>query len=134
MTDDDLELVRGAIQALNERDIDRVLEALDPEVELVTAKALFEGIEYQGHDGFRRYLADMGEDWEEFGYDLEELTPVGDDVALVTGRFRARGRTGSEVDLPGVWLCEVRGGRIVGVHFYADVEAARAPAGERAAH
>ena len=110
--EDDLELVRTSIEALNARDFDRVLETLDPEVELITAKALFEGAEpYRGHEGFRRYHADMSEDWEYFDYELDELKMVDDRVVLVTGLFKARGRdTGIEVQSPGAWLCQARCG------------------------
>jgi len=135
MHDDDLELVRSAIEALNGRDMERLLELLDPDVELVTVKAVFEGTEYRGHDGLRRYLADMSEDWERFSYELDSLTPVGDGLVLVTGRMHARGReTGTEVESPGAWLNEVRDGVVVSVHFYADADAALAAAQERAAH
>ncbi len=134
--DDDLELVRTSIEALNARDFERVLETLDPDVELVTAKGVFEGAEpYRGHEGFRRYHADMSEDWEYFDYDLEQLKNVGDGLVLVAGRFRARGRdTGNEVTSPGAWLCKVRDGSIRSVHFYANAEAALAAAHELAAH
>jgi ketosteroid isomerase-like protein len=134
--DDDLELVRTSIEALSARDVDRVLETLDPDVELVTAKGLFEGAEpYRGHDGFRQYISDMSEDWEYFDYELEELTSAGDGIVVVAGRFRARGLdTGNEVSSPGAWLCQVRDGSIGSVHFYADAEAAMAAAHELAAH
>jgi ketosteroid isomerase-like protein len=134
--DEDLALVRTSIEALGARDFDGVLETLDPEVELITAKGLFEGAEpYRGHDGFRRYHADMSEDWEYFDYELEDLTMVDDGVVLVQGLFKARGRdTGIEVKSPGAWLCQVRDGLITRVHFYADAEAAMAAAHELAAH
>jgi ketosteroid isomerase-like protein len=134
--DDDLEVVRTSIEALNARDFEGVLETLDPDVELVTAKGLFEGAEpYRGHEGFRRYHSDMSEDWEYFDYELEELTGAGDGLVVVAGRFKARGRdTGNEVSSPGAWLCQVRDGRITSVRFYADAQAALAAAHEHATH
>jgi ketosteroid isomerase-like protein len=135
MGEEDVELVRGAIEALNDRDVERVLEALDPDVELVTAIAVFEGTSYRGHEGFRRYLADMSEDWEEFAYELERLESVGDGWLVVAGRFSARGReTGTEVESPGAWLNQVQDGQIVSVHFYADAESAFAAAREHVHH
>jgi ketosteroid isomerase-like protein len=136
MGEEDVELVRRSIEALNERDVERVLETLDPEVELLTAKALFEGnAAYRGHDGFRSYLSDMSKDWEQFGYELEELASVGEGLVLVAGRFHARGcETGNEVESPGAWLCGVQGGLITSVHFYADSKAALAAAREHATH
>jgi ketosteroid isomerase-like protein len=133
MSEDDVGLVREAIKALNERDHERVLELLDPEVELATAKAVLEGTKYHGHEGFQRYLSEMEEDWAYFDYELEELTGLGDGLVLVAGRFRARGRdTGTEVESPGAWLCRARDGRIVGVHFHGTADAARAAADELA--
>jgi ketosteroid isomerase-like protein len=124
MADEILDIVRRAAEAYERRDVDEVLESLDPDVELFPARAVLEGEPYRGHAGFKRFLADMAEDWAEFRAHAEEYRDLGDGRVLVLGRFTARGRSGVEMDAPAAWTCEVQGGKIVRLRFYGDPAAA----------
>jgi uncharacterized protein len=125
MAEGDVELVRRALEAFNEGDTERVLELMDPEVELVTVRAVLEGISYRGHEGFRQFVADMADDWEDYHPSSERCRDLGDGRVLVVGRFHARGKaSGMDVETPGAWVTEVRDGKIVHVRFYADEAAA----------
>jgi ketosteroid isomerase-like protein len=125
MSADDVELVRRNLEAFNRGDLPRVLEGLDPDVELVPARAVLEGSAYRGHEGFERFVADMAEDWEDFRPESDELRDLGGGRVLVLGRFSARGKaSGVEVSTPAVWLCDVRDGKVARVSFYTDEAAA----------
>jgi ketosteroid isomerase-like protein len=125
MSDDDVELVRSGLEAFNRRDLPRVFETLDPDVELVPVRAVLEGNSYRGHGGFERFVADMDEDWDNFRPEPEEVRDLGGGSVLVVGRFSARGKaSGVEVSTPAVWLCDVRDGKVARVSFYADEAAA----------
>jgi ketosteroid isomerase-like protein len=125
-----IELLRGGIEAFNRRDIDGALAPLDPEVELVPLKAVLDGGSYHGHEGMRRLLDDMREDWERFSLEVDEFRPVGTDRLLVLGRVIARGRTsGVDVDYEAAWLCHLHAGRVIRMQFYSDRNEAIAAAG-----
>jgi ketosteroid isomerase-like protein len=125
MSEEDVGVVRRSLEALNEGDTEGVLGLMDPDVELVTARAVLEGISYRGHEGFRQFVADMADDWEDYHPSSERFRDLGDGRVLVVGRFHARGKaSGMEVDTPAAWVSEVREGKIVHVRFYADEAAA----------
>jgi ketosteroid isomerase-like protein len=125
MSEEDVDIVRRSLEALNEGDTEGVLGLMDPDVELVTARAVLEGISYRGHEGFRQFVADMADDWEDYHPSSERFRDLGDGRVLVVGRFHARGKaSGMEVDTPAAWVSEVREGKIVHVRFYADEAAA----------
>jgi ketosteroid isomerase-like protein len=125
MSEEDVGVVRRSLEALNEGDTEGVLGLMDPDVELVTARAVLEGISYRGHEGFRQFVADMADDWEDYHPSSERFRDLGDGRVLVVGRFHARGKaSGMEVDAPAAWVSEVREGKIVHVRFYADEAAA----------
>ena len=130
MSEADVDVVRRSLAAFNEGDTEAVLELMDPDVELVTLRAVLEGSAYRGHEGFRQFVADMVDDWEYYHPISERFRDLGDGRVLVVGHFHARGRaSGVEVDTPGAWVSEVRGGKIVRVRFYSDEAAALAGLG-----
>jgi ketosteroid isomerase-like protein len=72
----------------------------------------------------------MADDWEDFDLELLEVRELGPDSVLVEGRLHARARaSGIEMEGPGVWLCDLRDGLIVGLRFYKDTAAALEAAG-----
>jgi ketosteroid isomerase-like protein len=81
-------------KAFNRGDADAVVEFLDRDFEWSPAFGhnLLGSNFYVGHDGFRRYMADVAEVFE--GYNVERLRveELGDAV-LITGRATARGRS-----------------------------------------
>jgi uncharacterized protein len=125
-----IERLRQGIEAFNRRDLDGAMAPLDPDVELVSLKAVLEGSSYNGREGMRRLLEDMSEDWEQFQLSADEFVPVGDDRVLVMGHLQARGKaSGVEVNYAAAWLCNLRAGKVVRVRFYDDREEALAAAG-----
>lgn len=128
--DDTVERIQQGVEAFNRRDIDGAMAPLDPDVELVPLRAVLEGGSYHGLDGLRRFLEDMGEDWEQFHLRADEFVPIGADRVLVMGHVLARGRaSGVEVDYGAAWLCYLRAGKVIRVRFYSDREKALAAAG-----
>jgi ketosteroid isomerase-like protein len=126
MGQENVEIVRAAAEAYERRDIPNVLDALDPDVELFPARAVLEGEAYRGHEGFKRFLEDMSEDWEEFTAHPEEYRELEDGRVLVLGRFSGRGRSGVEIDAPAAWTSELSAGKIVRLRFYGDPAAVTA--------
>ena len=129
MSSADVETVRQGIAAYNKGDPEGLIEISDPEVTLIPLRSLLEGGGYDGHDGVRRFLSDMDEDWEAREIELDEIRDL-DDRVLVLGNFHAVGRaSGSDFRQPVAWLCEMRDGKLLRMQAYSDREAALAEAG-----
>jgi hypothetical protein len=128
MSAKDVQTIQEGVAALNRGDLDGMVAALDPDVELVPLRAALDGSVYRGHEGLRRWMADMTEDWTEFELELDEVRELGSGRLLVQATFRLRGRSGVALDFPAAWLCDMRHGRIGRIRFYADSAAALAAA------
>lgn len=106
-------LVRRTYELFNARDAEGIVELMRPDGELfpyAIDEARAEG--YQGHDGLRRYVADVEALFERFEVDIAEIRDAGDDVVLASGRLRGVTRTGVEVDMAAAWLWTVRDGKL----------------------
>ena len=102
---------------------------LAPDVELVPLRAVLDGSIYRGHEGLRRWLDDMSEDWSEFELTLQEVRELRPGCVLVQATIRLRGRSsGVAVDSPAAWLCDMRAAKVARIRFFADPEAALAAA------
>jgi ketosteroid isomerase-like protein len=126
MSAKDVQTIREGIAALNRGDVDGIAAMLDPDVELVPLRAVLDGSIYRGHDGMRRWLADMSEDWTEFELDLDEARELGPGRVLVQATMRLRGRSGVALDSTAAWVCDMRDGRVSRIRFFADSAAALA--------
>ena len=78
------------------RDVD--YDTIDAEVELYTPLGSTGGGPYRGHDGFRQWLRDIDEQFEEWELTVDEWRPLEDGRLLGLGSIHARGR-GSGVEL-----------------------------------
>ena len=90
--EDTVERIQQGVEAFNRRDIEGAMAPLDPDVELVPLRAVLEGGSYHGLDGLRRFLEDMGEDWEQFDLRADEFVPIGQPRAGHGPRARTRPR------------------------------------------
>ena len=130
MSQEDVDTIRTGLDALNRRDVDGMLAKLQPDAEMVPLRAVLEGTVYRGHDGLRQWLADMAEDWDDLRIETEELRDLQGGRVLVLGRFHARGKSsGVNLDQPAAWICEVAGGKMARIRFFADAAAALRAAG-----
>jgi ketosteroid isomerase-like protein len=125
MSQADVETICAGLDALNRRDVAAMLETLDPDCELVPLRAVLEGTVYRGHDGLRQWLQDMKEDWDELRIDYDELRTLDGGRVLVLAKFHARGRSsGVWLDQPAAWICELTGGKVTRIRFFADADSA----------
>ena len=84
---------------------------------------------YEGHEGIRRFLADVHEAWDTFTWEPEELVESGDLVlSLVHSTGRGRG-SGLELDRRAAIIWTVPAERAVSLRFFRDRAAAREAAG-----
>jgi ketosteroid isomerase-like protein len=121
------EVVRRVLDEWNRRgEIDEEVfrEVAWPDMVLDVSANVFNPAVYEGLDGFRRWANGVGEAWDHFRMEPEELIEEGD-VILALCRARAKGReSGVELDTPSALICQVRDGRIASMRVQPDREAA----------
>jgi ketosteroid isomerase-like protein len=124
----DVMVVKAVFAAFAERDVERVLELIDPEVEFTPMTNDFAGRTepYRGHEGIREYFRDVSLVWDDLRLTPRHYRQVGDSV-LVTGRVNARSAA-RIVDGSTGWLWRVRDGRVVYGRVYPSAGEAEAAA------
>jgi len=117
MSQANVELTRRAFQAFNDRDLDAVLVGLHDDVEAFPRLAAVEG-GYKGHDGIRRWWAQLLDAFPDFHVEILEVRDLGEFVVL---SLRLRGR-GAESDTPidaAVWhVNQFRDGKVIAWRVY----------------
>jgi ketosteroid isomerase-like protein len=89
MSRENLDAVKRAVAAINQRDIDGYLACCIEDVQLITPVV---GGTYDGPDGIRRFFADLADATPDFALAIERLQAVGEDQVLALMRLTASGR------------------------------------------
>jgi ketosteroid isomerase-like protein len=113
MSQESVEVVMKAFEAISAGDRDRALSYADSTMVVDATLRVFNPTTYRGLQGLRQMLTDMDDVWEELRPEAREFRDAGNRV-VVTGRMVGKGRgSGVEVerDFAGIWT--VRDGRIV---------------------
>jgi len=118
MPSENLELVERAHRALNGGDIDALVNICSEEFRLDMSDRIFNPAVYDGHDGIRRFYAEVQEVWETYVWDPERLIEAGSDVVALL-RSTGRGReSGAEVERETAIVWSLRDGSLTGLRFY----------------
>ena len=120
----DAETVRRGIDAYNRGDVEALIELTDPEITMVPVRALLEGGEYRGHEGVRRFLADMDEDWASRQIEVDEIRDLRRRACWSSGRSPPPASSGNEVRYPLAWHSTYRDGKLLRMQAYSDRDAA----------
>jgi ketosteroid isomerase-like protein len=131
LSERDVEVFARAMDAFNERDLERFLDtwADNDEIEFVALRSAIEG-PYRGRDGIRQWWSDTSANWAEFRVEPERLHDAGDGRVVGAGIIHAQGNAGGvPLDIPTSWLAELRDGRITRVAFFFDQNEAFAAVG-----
>jgi ketosteroid isomerase-like protein len=112
-------VVKAVFAAFAERDLEGVLDVIDPEMEFtpVTADLAGRTEPYRGHEGMREYFRDVAVVWDDLRLNPREFREVGDSI-LVTGRVTAHSPSRIVEGSTG-WVFRVRDGRVVYGRVYA---------------
>jgi ketosteroid isomerase-like protein len=114
MSQENVEIVRAALEAFNRGDVDAVVADAAPDLEYVATGAIpGAGGVYRGPEGFRRFLETFWGEFADARTELHEFIDAGSRV-LVSQTLRGRGKqSGVEANWP-VWqLWTLRDGKIV---------------------
>ena len=92
MSQENVEILRGATEAFNRGDPEAWVAVLAPEFEYTASGAVVGiGGTYRGAEGFRRFLASFWDEFDEPNAEIRDLIEAGDQV-LAAVSFRGRGK------------------------------------------
>jgi ketosteroid isomerase-like protein len=119
MTEENVEIVRRALEAFNREGVEAAMQYFDTEVEWLGPPEWLEEHLYKGHDGIRRSALLWNESFEEFRIDPQKLIDAGDQVvALAYQRGRSKGSANwIASQIAYVWTVRNRLGVRVQVYF-----------------
>ena len=120
MSEENVELVRRAVDAVNRRDLATLDSLWSEEGEFHSRLAATEGRVFRGRQGIRDYLAWLGEAFDEFRSEVEEIIDAGEDrvVALLVASVRGRGSGVPLDDQRFAIVFTFQGKRIAGADSY----------------
>jgi ketosteroid isomerase-like protein len=133
MSEENVAVVRRALEAWGRGDPKAAADLLDPEVEWSMPANLPDAGTYRGRDEVVRRLQGFLDAWDDLTVTVEELLDAGDRVVALV-RYSGRGResrieiTGASTDAQ-VWT--VRNGKAVRVELYGGTAEALEAAGLR---
>jgi ketosteroid isomerase-like protein len=120
-------VVRGALQAFGDGDMDGFADALKDDVMWENPEGdNFPGSgDLSGPDEVReRFIGDVGRTYTSFGFRPESFLETDhEDAVVVIGRFEGEGVTGDNVDTPGVQIWGFSGTEVTHVRVFADTAA-----------
>ena len=121
MSEANVEIVKRAADAFNERDVETFVALTTPDFEWCPAMdRLIEGGTYRGREGIEAYFEVVSGTWKEFQLLPHEFRDLGDRV-LWLGRAEGRGRSsGVRVDTPLGTVVEFRDGKMSRIRAYLD--------------
>ena len=94
MSQENVEIVNRAYEAMNDREFSRMPEFLDPDVEFDLSRNILNPDVYRGYAGFERLVSVIEDVWDDFRFEVQELIDAGDRVVAdvtVSGKGRGSG-------------------------------------------
>ncbi len=130
MSQENVEVVTRAVDAINHRDIDGYLACCTEDVQLVTPVADVAGASYDGPDGIRRFFTDIADAAPDFKIVIESLEAVGPDRVLGFMRVTGTGRaSGIPIENANGNVYDIADGRIQRIRVFFDRNQALEAAG-----
>jgi ketosteroid isomerase-like protein len=114
-------VVARMFEAFSRGELTSVLSLMHPEIvfQPLTATVTRGGEPYRGHEGIRRYMADVDERWERLTVDPVQIRAAGRAVVAL-GRVSGRGPAGSFEDAPTTWMVKFKDGLVVHAQIFSD--------------
>ena len=133
MSQEKIQIIRGAFEAFQGRGAEPAFAFLAPDVEWKVRPDLPDAGIYEGHDGVRKLLSRFTDVMEDMWFRPEEFIQVNEEEFVVPVRWGGRGK-GSGLDFEEsreTWMFVVRDSKIVRVKEFATREQALEAAGLR---
>jgi ketosteroid isomerase-like protein len=120
------EIAQLLFDAFNARELDATLVLLHPEIvfEPVSGAVLNDGEPYRGHEGMRRYYADVQAHWRELTVDPIHLREAGNAVVAL-GHVSGASDAGVLREAPTTWVFKFREDLVAHLQIFSDQRLAR---------
>jgi ketosteroid isomerase-like protein len=131
MSQENVESFNHALAAYNHGDVEPMVEVSHPEIEWYPLSAEVEGgVSFRGHEGLRRWFANLHATFEEFEASVDDVRDLGD-VVLALGAAHLRFRTGGILNTEAGYLSRFRDALAVWARMYPSHAEALEAAGLR---
>ena len=128
MSQENVEIARAAINALNRGDISTALNDMAPDFEWDFSRSRGTSPRVYGLDQMQGFWGDFAEAWESLRFEAGEFIEAGDHVVTPI-TTHARGREGVEIRARGAWVWTFRDGSVARITFYQERQEALEAAG-----
>jgi ketosteroid isomerase-like protein len=132
MSEENVESFKRGLGAYNRRDLDALMEELDPDVEWHPALAVLLGGEqtvFRGYQGVLESIQEEDEALAMYQVEISEIRDLGNSL-LAIGCARVRGKeSGVPTESPFCALCDYRDGKLIRLRTYLDLKEAHEAAG-----
>jgi hypothetical protein len=131
MSQENMDVVKRAVAAVNDRDLERYLACCTADIRMENANMAIEGA-YEGSDGIGRFFADVLDAAPDFRISIERLESIGTDRVLGFMRLNMSGRASGinlGSDIPSATLYDLADDKIKRVRIFLDRREALEAAG-----
>ncbi len=129
MSQENVELVRRVMKAVEKEDLGDLSDFLDAECEWISDPRVAGGGVYRGRDQVLAYLAGLRRMFKEFSFEIHDIR-VTDDLNLCIATAHGRGGvSGVETALPWCFVFQARNGRVIQIRSFLDRNEALEAAG-----
>ena len=135
MSEENVEIVRGLLDAFARRDHEGAFDLYDPEIEWDASRLTsmipdIAGV-YHGHEGVRTYWRQWLTAWSDLQFEVEDVRDGGDEVVALIRNQRQTGRhSGIETEIPDYGIVfTLRDGKVVRWRTFPEQKSALAAAG-----
>jgi len=120
MSQENVEIMRAAMEAFNRRDGEAFGAHLAEDAVIVPVRSAVDGTVFRGPDAATQYCAAVDDSWVNLEWDIEDFRD-GSGWVLALGRIRGEGRdSGAAIDARAGWVARFRDGMVTDFHTYAD--------------
>jgi uncharacterized protein len=119
------DLVKAAWEAFRQGDIDGATSSTDHSAEITVPGTLPWGGTYTGPDGFKQMIGKLLAEFEELNPQPQAFLEADDGHVVVPVNAAGRTKAGNELSGRGLWLYQVRDGKLVRAEFFGDTARAR---------
>lgn len=115
------DMIERIFEAFSTRELESVLDLLDPEIvfQPMTAEVTRAGEPYRGHEGIRRYAADVEALWDELTLHPSQLRAAGQAVVAL-GLVSGSGPAGSFENAPTTWMFKFKDGLVAHIQVFSE--------------
>ncbi|HKH23055.1 MAG TPA: nuclear transport factor 2 family protein [Solirubrobacterales bacterium] len=117
------ELVAETLIAYQSGDQDTLRRLMHPEGEIYGVPGLINAGTYRGYEGFRKWITQWEEAWDEITYELGDFVEIDESVIVAPVHIVGRGATsGVEIDSTFGWVYQWEDGLLRRYQVYTNVE------------